>query len=177
MFRLPQRGRQPAPDDPITVDPFYRRLVPAPKFIRITGAQRVIVSSDIMTTYYSWTAVYHPTDTTELGSRPRDVYPRDFGGPKNDSRIPIPPESEDSADPTVTPWPAIEASGNDSVPTDGSVIVPDAESAPDGTVLCRAYEHDGKCNGCRACYSKGVSVIAYPAHGKKMAKVIKINKK
>jgi hypothetical protein len=59
----------------------------------------------------------------------------------------------------------------------GSVIVPDAESATDGTVLCRAYEHDGKCNGCRACYDKGVSVIAYPAHGRKMAKVIKINKK
>ena len=139
MFRLPQRGRQPAPDDPITVDPFYRRLVPAPKFIRITGAQRVIVSSDIMTTYYSWTAVYHPTDTTELGSRPRDVYPRDFGGPKNDSRIPIPPESEDSADPTVTPWPAIEASGNDSVPTDGSVIVP-AWPAETGDMLIFHYE-------------------------------------
>jgi hypothetical protein len=59
----------------------------------------------------------------------------------------------------------------------GSVIVPDADSAPDGTTLCRAYEHDGKCNGCRACYSKDVTVIAYPAHGKKMAKVIKINRR
>jgi hypothetical protein len=59
----------------------------------------------------------------------------------------------------------------------GSVIVHDAESAPAGTTLCRAYEHDGKCNGCRACYDKGVAVIAYPAHGRKKAKVIKINKK
>jgi hypothetical protein len=57
----------------------------------------------------------------------------------------------------------------------GSVIVPDADAAPAGTTLCRAYEHEGKCNGCRACYSKDVAVIAYPAHGKKMAKVIKIN--
>ena len=59
----------------------------------------------------------------------------------------------------------------------GSVIVPDADTMPDGATLCRAYEHDGKCNGCRACYSKDVAVIAYPAHGKKMAKVIKINRR
>ena len=39
---------------------------------------------------------------------------------------------------------------------------------------CQAYQHDGKCNGCRACYDKDVSVIAYKAHGVKMAKVIKI---
>lgn len=58
----------------------------------------------------------------------------------------------------------------------GSVIVPDASSVPDGAVLCRAYEHDGKCNGCRACYDKAIPVIAYPAHGKKMMKVIKINR-
>lgn len=55
----------------------------------------------------------------------------------------------------------------------GSVIVPDSETKTDG-FLCRAYENDGKCSGCRACYSKEVPVIAYPAHGKKMAKVIKI---
>lgn len=56
----------------------------------------------------------------------------------------------------------------------GSVIVPDPESLPDGVKLCEAYQHDGKCNGCRACYSKDVPVIAYPAHGKKMQKIIKI---
>jgi hypothetical protein len=56
----------------------------------------------------------------------------------------------------------------------GSVIVPDPESAPEGTKLCQAYQHGGKCNGCRACYDKSVSVVAYPAHGRKMDKVIRI---
>jgi len=56
----------------------------------------------------------------------------------------------------------------------GSVIVPDADSVPEGATLCRAYEHGGKCNGCRACYDKDVAVIAYPAHGKTMSKVIRI---
>ncbi len=56
----------------------------------------------------------------------------------------------------------------------GSVIIPDADSAPDGVVVCHAYKHDGKCNGCRACYDSSIPVIAYPAHGKKMAKVIRL---
>ena len=45
---------------------------------------------------------------------------------------------------------------------------------PSGAFECKAYEHGGKCNGCRACYSKDVQVVAYKAHGVKMAKVIKI---
>jgi len=56
----------------------------------------------------------------------------------------------------------------------GSVIVPDSRVNPAMVSLCQAYEHDGKCNGCRACYDKNVGVIAYPAHGKTMAKVIRI---
>jgi hypothetical protein len=56
----------------------------------------------------------------------------------------------------------------------GSVIVPDSDSVPAGATLCRAYEHGGKCSGCRACYDKDVAVIAYPAHGKTMSKVIRI---
>jgi len=56
----------------------------------------------------------------------------------------------------------------------GSVIVPDSASVPAGATLCRAYENSGKCNGCRACYDKDVAVIAYPAHGKTMGKVIRI---
>jgi len=56
----------------------------------------------------------------------------------------------------------------------GSVIVPDSASVPAGATLCQAYEHGGKCNGCRACYDKDVAVIAYPAHGKIMGKVIRI---
>lgn len=43
-------------------------------------------------------------------------------------------------------------------------------------VACRAYESEGKCNGCRACWNKAVDVVAYVAHGKKMQKVIKLTK-
>ena len=49
-----------------------------------------------------------------------------------------------------------------------------SDTLPEGATECKAYEHNGKCNGCRACYDKNVKVIAYKAHGKKMAKVIKI---
>jgi len=49
-----------------------------------------------------------------------------------------------------------------------------SDTLPKGAKECEAYKHEGKCNGCRACYDKDVSVIAYKAHGVKMAKVIKI---
>jgi hypothetical protein len=49
-----------------------------------------------------------------------------------------------------------------------------SDTLPEGATECQAYQHDGKCNGCRACYDKTVSVIAYKAHGVKMSKVIKI---
>lgn len=49
-----------------------------------------------------------------------------------------------------------------------------SDTLPEGSTECKAYQHAGKCNGCRACYDKTVSVIAYKAHGIKMAKVIKI---
>lgn len=55
-----------------------------------------------------------------------------------------------------------------------STIIGDETQLPANATLCRAYEHDGKCNGCRACYSKDVPVIAYKAHGLKMAKVIRL---
>lgn len=56
----------------------------------------------------------------------------------------------------------------------GSVIIPNSEEVKKGMFLCRAYESSGTCNGCRACFDKSISVIAYPAHGKKMMKVINI---
>ena len=56
----------------------------------------------------------------------------------------------------------------------GSTILPSADNVPAGVTLCRAYENNGKCNGCRACYDKSVAVIGYPAHGRKMAKVIRL---
>jgi hypothetical protein len=54
----------------------------------------------------------------------------------------------------------------------GSVIVPTPADAKRGTKLCGAYDNGGACGPCRACYDKKVKVIAYPAHGKKMQKVI-----
>jgi hypothetical protein len=55
-----------------------------------------------------------------------------------------------------------------------STIFSNESQLPENATVCRAYEHEGKCNGCRACYSKDVPVIAYKAHGVKMAKVIRI---
>jgi hypothetical protein len=58
----------------------------------------------------------------------------------------------------------------------GSVIIPTPSDVQGGMTLCEAYAHGGKCNGCRACYDKTVDVIAYPAHGVSMMKVIRIIK-
>jgi len=58
----------------------------------------------------------------------------------------------------------------------GSVIIPTPDDVKKGMTLCKAYESLGTCDGCRACYDKKVKVIAYPAHGKKMQKVINILK-
>ena len=56
----------------------------------------------------------------------------------------------------------------------GSVIIPTPDDVQSGMTLCKAYDNGGKCSGCRACYDKGVDLIAYPAHGKKMSKVIRL---
>lgn len=55
-----------------------------------------------------------------------------------------------------------------------STIFSNEDQLPKNATVCRAYENAGKCNGCRACYSKDIPVIAYKAHGVKMAKVIRI---
>lgn len=55
-----------------------------------------------------------------------------------------------------------------------STIFSNEAQLPENATVCRAYENAGKCNGCRACYSKDIPVIAYKAHGVKMAKVIRI---
>jgi hypothetical protein len=70
--------------------------------------------------------------------------------------------SSDAVDGTYTPG------------VHGSTILPDADKAPAGVTVCRAYEQGGKCLDCRACYSKDIAVIGYPAHGRKMAKVIRL---
>lgn len=58
----------------------------------------------------------------------------------------------------------------------GSVITPLSDTVPHGAKLCEAYAHGGKCSGCRACWDKSIPVIAYPAHGAKMSKVIMLKK-
>ena len=37
-----------------------------------------------------------------------------------------------------------------------------------GKALCRSWTRGGKCGPCRACWSKDVSVVAYPIHGRKL---------
>lgn len=56
----------------------------------------------------------------------------------------------------------------------GSVIIPTAEHETSAKV-CKAYENQGKCSGCRACWDKATPMIAYPAHGVKMKKVIRLS--
>lgn len=58
----------------------------------------------------------------------------------------------------------------------GSTIIPNSEANVSGVTVCNAYASEGKCNGCRQCWDKSVPIIGYVAHGKKMAKVIRINK-
>jgi hypothetical protein len=56
----------------------------------------------------------------------------------------------------------------------GSTIIPAGAPVPAGVTVCTAPEQGGKCLSCRACYDKSVAVIGYVAHGKKMAKVIRL---
>lgn len=58
----------------------------------------------------------------------------------------------------------------------GSTIIQTPDDAPAGVTPCLAYEHGGKCNGCRSCWDKSVAVIAYSGHGKRMKKLIRIAK-
>ena len=56
----------------------------------------------------------------------------------------------------------------------GSVVIPYYDDATEATV-CGAYTRAGKCGDCRACWDKSVKVIAYPAHGRKMKKMVRVN--
>ena len=56
-----------------------------------------------------------------------------------------------------------------------STIVPSEDYLSNDMTLCEAYKNNGKCSGCRKCYDKNVSIVAYMAHGKTMQKVIRIN--
>ena len=54
-----------------------------------------------------------------------------------------------------------------------STIIPTISHRKPKMTVCEAYEREGKCATCRACWDKDVEVVAYVAHGRKMAKQIK----
>lgn len=54
----------------------------------------------------------------------------------------------------------------------GSTIIPTHDTVTQASV-CHAYENNGKCGSCRKCWDKTIPVIAYVAHTKRMAKVIR----
>ena len=55
-----------------------------------------------------------------------------------------------------------------------STIIPDIEDIKPSMTLCKASDNEGKCGTCRQCWNKDVKVIAYPAHGVSMRKVIRL---
>jgi hypothetical protein len=44
------------------------------------------------------------------------------------------------------------------------------DTVPSDAVVCEAYTRAGKCDKCRACWDKSVSVVAYIGHGRSMVK-------
>jgi hypothetical protein len=44
------------------------------------------------------------------------------------------------------------------------------DNVPTGALVCEAYQRDGKCGACRACWSKDVALVCYIGHGKSMVK-------
>ena len=54
-----------------------------------------------------------------------------------------------------------------------STIYSDAAQLGAEATVCEAYTRKGKCADCRACWDNTISVIAYPAHGASMLKLIR----
>jgi hypothetical protein len=54
-----------------------------------------------------------------------------------------------------------------------STIVGDTSQVPNNATICPAYTRAGKCLDCRHCWDQSVAVIAYPAHGVSMLKLIR----
>ena len=44
------------------------------------------------------------------------------------------------------------------------------DTVPTDAVVCEAYTRAGKCDTCRACWDKSVSVVCYIGHGRTMEK-------
>jgi hypothetical protein len=55
-----------------------------------------------------------------------------------------------------------------------STIIPASRQYYGSLTVCESSTREGKCGPCRACWSQDVSVIAYPAHGKTMLKLINL---
>lgn len=55
----------------------------------------------------------------------------------------------------------------------GSVVIPTHDTPTQADFVCGAYERDGKCGTCRACWKPENKVIAYPAHGRVMISKVK----
>ena len=55
-----------------------------------------------------------------------------------------------------------------------STIVPTPDHATVDMTVCGAYDRAGKCGTCRACWDKDTQVIAYPAHGRAMIKLVEL---
>lgn len=55
-----------------------------------------------------------------------------------------------------------------------SMVVAPSELHAANAHVCPAYTQGGKCLTCRTCWDKSVQNVAYPAHGKKMGKVISL---
>ena len=61
---------------------------------------------------------------------------------------------------------------SDVVSTNSTILPADMVDQYSG-FICPAYAQDGKCNDCKACYSKDVQTVAYVAHGAVMKSKIK----
>ena len=55
-----------------------------------------------------------------------------------------------------------------------TTIIPTPEDATLEMSVCKSYENEGQCGKCRDCWNSDIKTIAYIAHGRSMAKVIKI---
>lgn len=76
--------------------------------------------------------------------------------------------------PNVMVRPSSDSVAGEYVPgVHGSTIIPPDTATPDGVHLCGAYQNEGKCGSCRACYDKDIAVIGYPAHGRVMLSKIR----
>lgn len=53
-------------------------------------------------------------------------------------------------------------------------LVGTEEAKGKNKVVCRSFERKGKCGDCRACWSKDVKKVLYPAHGVTIVKQVKL---